>query len=358
MPARRDNGNKRLHRDQESQRRIQAEAGEQPRDGAKRWTDVEDHELAVPQGATAQCATRPPTVLELLPEVDRGHPCRYGRCRLERGDAVVRLRYLVCSLSLTAGLLVSPVLAPSAEAGQPGALLSVVHGVRGLVADIRIDGVMVIRGFTPERVTDPLPLSAGRHHLQVWRSGVAPRTKPVLDTSVTVKPGEQDTAALGISTEEHPTLTLYRDSNLLPTPGSTALAVRGLADVPSVKVLVGDRTLAASLRPGGQDLLQVAAGTYPVSAETVAGVMLPPQNVPVAAGRAVVLYLIGSRTDGTLGWVAQVIRPVDSAAAPTRINTGVGPLPSTPTRVPLGMLLSPLALGAALLPRSRRYRAA
>jgi len=86
--ARRDTGNKRPHRDQESQRHIQAEAGEQPSDVAKLRIDTEDHELAVPQGATALRATPPPTVLELLPEVlqQNVEPLReiisanWGRC--------------------------------------------------------------------------------------------------------------------------------------------------------------------------------------------------------------------------------------------------------------------------------------
>jgi len=121
---------------------------------------------------------------------------------------------------------------------------------------------------------------------------------------------------------------------------------------------LGERTLAQALRPGGQGLLQVPASTYSVSAAGVGvGVIVPPQDVPVATGRAVVLYVIGSQSQGTLGWVAQTVRPT-SAAAPRRISTGVGPLPSPPSRTPMVLLSAPLAAAAVLLKRLRRAHSA
>lgn len=264
-------------------------------------------------------------------------------------------RVLVCCAALTASLLVPAVLVPAASAEPGGAVVTVVHGVRGLVADVRIDGARVLSGFAVERITDPLPLAAGSHHLQVWPTGAEPPTgKPVLDTTIKVTTGEQATAALGVGPGGRPTVTVYDDKTLLPTPGSTALAVRGLAEAPNVEVLANARTLAQALRPGGQGLLQVPAGTYSVSAAGVGGgVIVPPQDVPVATGRAVVLYLIGSQSQGTLGWVAQTVRPT-SAAAPKRISTGVGPLPSPPSRTPTVLLIVPLAAAAVLLKRFRR----
>lgn len=267
-------------------------------------------------------------------------------------------RVPVCCAALSAFLLMPAVLAPAASAEPGGAVLTVVHGVRGLVADVRIDGARVLSGFAVERITDPLPLAAGSHHLQVWTTGAAPTGKPVLDTTIKVTAGEQATAALGVAPGGRPTVTVYDDKTLLPTPGSTALAVRGLADAPNVEVLANARTLAQALRPGGQGLLQVSAGTYSVSAAGVgSGVIVPPQDVPVATGRAVVLYLIGSQSQGTLGWVAQTVRPT-SAAAPKRISTGVGPLPSPPSRTPTVLLIVPLAVGAVLFKRFRRAHSA
>ncbi len=268
-------------------------------------------------------------------------------------------RVLVRCAVLTATLLVPAVLAPAASAEPRGALVTVVHGVRGLVADVRIDGAQVLSGFAVQRITDPLPLAAGSHHLQVWPTGAAPTGKPVLDTTIKVTAGEQATAALGVAPGGRPMVTVYDDKTLLPMPGSTALAVRGLADAPpNIKVLANERTLAQALRPGGQGLLQVPAGTYSVSAAGVGvGVIVPPQDVPVATGRAVVLYLIGSQSQGTLGWVAQTVRPT-SAAAPRRISTGVGPLPSPPSRTPMVLLIAPLAAAAVLLKRLRRAHSA
>ena len=82
---------------------------------------------------------------------------------------------------------------------------------------------------------------------------------------------------------------------------------------------------------------------------------MPSQDVPVAAGRAVVLYLVGSQEDSTLGWVAQTIRPA-AAAAPTRVDTGVGPLQEATDGPPAALLLA-LPAGALALLAARRRRA-
>ncbi len=265
-----------------------------------------------------------------------------------------------CALARAAVLvpaLVGPLMvAPPARADSPGALVSVVHGVRGLVADVTIDGTRVLSGFAVQRITDPLLLAAGAHHLQVWPTGVAASSKPILDSTIRVTAGERATAALGVASDGRPTVEMYDDRTLLTTPGSTALAVRGLANAPGIKILAGTRTLATHLRLAEQGVLQVAPGTYSISAVAQNGAkVVPPQDVPVVAGRAVVLYLIGSESDATLGWVAQVVRP-PSAASPNRVNTGLGPLPPHPSFASTGVLLGCLVVSATGLAHGRRRR--
>lgn len=256
-----------------------------------------------------------------------------------------RARLAIGSTALSVGCLITIASAPAATAAPAStASLTVVHGVRGLVADVRLDGALVLSGFAPERVTDPLTLTAGSHHLQVWPTSVSPGTTPLVDKTFTIMAGEHATAALGVASGQRTTVTVYDDKTLLPNAGATALAVRGLADASGVKVVASGRTIAASLGSGQQEVQQVSPGTYTVSAR--AGVTaVPAQEVPVVAGRAVVLYLIGSQVNSTLSWIAQTVRPTASAAAPRRVNTGDGPLPATPDRVPLAaLLLLPLGM--------------
>ena len=250
--------------------------------------------------------------------------------------------------------------APASAAGTD-ATLTVVHGVRGLVADVSLDGVLVLSGFAPERVTDPLTIAAGVHHLQAWPSGASQTGEAVIDQQITLAPGQKATAGIGIGADNKPVVTVFDDGSLLTDSGSTALAVRGLANAAPMRVTAGDRTVSESLTATKQDVLQVTPGTYPVAIAPAAGgaAVVPAQDVPLVAGRAVVLYLIGSQADNTLGWVAQTIRPA-SSAAPLRVDTGVGPVPvaggTTTTALVLGLPVGLLALAA--LRRRRRSLAA
>lgn len=262
---------------------------------------------------------------------------------------------------LGAGLLALalPVLSPSpASAAGTDATLTVVHGVRGLVADVQLDGKLVLSGFAPERVSDPLTIPAGTHHVQAWPSGTPQNTPPIVDTSITLTPGEQATAGIGLTTDGKPVVTLFDDGALLADSGGTALAVRGLAAAGPMRVVAGDQTVAGALTSTQQAVQQIAPGTYPVSIVPADGSdpVLPAQDVPLVAGRAVVLYLIGSQADNTLGWVAQTVRP-NAAAAPVAVNTGVGPVPvaggTGTTLLVLGLpvgLLGLVALRRRLLP--------
>ena len=260
------------------------------------------------------------------------------------------------SVAVTAGLL-ALALAPAAPAAAQqaeDAKLTVVHGVRGLVADVRMDGALVLSGFAPERVTEALAVPPGTHRVQAWRTGQPADTPPLVDQEITVQAGQDLTAGIGLDAGGVPRITLFDDDTLLPDSGSTALAVRGLAAADPVRVVAGDRTIATELNPGQQQVQQLPAGTYPVSVVPADGSdpAIPAQDVPVVAGRAVVLYLIGSQSDATLGWVAQTVLP--NGAAPTRVDTGVGPLPEGEAAgLPAGLAVLPVGLLAVLALRRR-----
>ena len=163
----------------------------------------------------------------------------------------------LAAVSLAAPLAL--LTAAPAAAADP-ASVTVVHGVRGLVADVRLDGKLVLSGFAPERVTDALRVPAGRHRIQAWPSGADEDTEPVVDEFLTLEAGQQATAAIGLDGEGNADITLYDDEELLPEEGDTALVVRGLAEADAVRVLAGDRTVAPSLTSASQGLARVPAG--------------------------------------------------------------------------------------------------
>ncbi len=248
--------------------------------------------------------------------------------------------------------------APLAAKGDGTSVVTVVHGVRGLVADVKLDGKLVLSGFAPERVTDPLTVPAGEHRVQIWRSGSDQQGPPLLDATVDLPAGGRSTAGVGTGPGGKPFLALYDDDELLPDLGSTTIAVRGLADASDVTVTADGETIAESLDPRQEESERVDPGTYEVTAldGDSSRALVTPQDVPVTAGRAVVLYLIGSEQDKTLGWVAQTVRP-GTSGAPQRMDTGVGPLPEqdvTRATVPASLLAGTASLLLAGAVRARR----
>lgn len=239
------------------------------------------------------------------------------------------LRFLLPVVVCGAVLVPAPATAVVQAAATP-ALVSVVHGVRGLVADVRVDGKLVLSGFAPQRVTDPMALSAGRHRVQIWTAGSPASAKPALDTSVTVTAGSHGTLAVGLSSQGKPQITLY-DDNLDPAgSGRTAFAVRNIAATPPVRITVDTAVVADAILAPQQKVTAVTPGAHTVAVLPAAGTspLFPPQSVPTVAGRAMALYLIGSANDNSLGWVAQPIR----GAAPSNVRTGVGPMDQPASR--------------------------
>ncbi len=260
-----------------------------------------------------------------------------------------------CLIGLAAPVALA---AAPAHAADGDATITVVHGVRGLVADVQLDGKLVLSGFAPERVTDPLSIPAGTHRVQAWPSGSDPATTPaVVDQTITVTAGERASAAIGLGNDGKAVITLFDDAALLLTSGSTALAVRGLAQAGAMRVTAGSTSVSGSLTSTQQAVVQIAPGTDPVSIVPADGTdpAVPAQDVPLVAGRATVLYLIGKQSDNTLGWVAQTVQPASATAAPLRVNTGVGPVPvaggTATTALVVGL---PVALLGAAVVRRRR----
>jgi len=88
-----------------------------------------------------------------------------------------RLTAAVMAVALVSpvAILVMPVPAQAADTGT----VTLVHGVRGLVADIYLDGAVALQVFQPERTAGPLTLPAGSHAVDVRAAGSAATSTPL-----------------------------------------------------------------------------------------------------------------------------------------------------------------------------------
>ena len=271
--------------------------------------------------------------------------------RISRWVGVGIAALAVAAFSTTA----SAQQAPGEQVGS----VRVVHGLRGLVADIYLDGNLALPTFQPERATDPLSIPAGQHLVEIRTAGAAKTDTPLLAQNVTVPAGFEGSFIAHLGADGNPTLTAYAD-NLTPVPaGQTRVIVRHAAAADGVSVLLNDQPAITSLAPDAEGIDVVAAGNYKVAVTPLAGgaPLATPQDVQFAEGTANFMYLIGSQADGTLGWAAVQVK--DLQTAPAVIQTGDGSTlshDSGANPLAIGAIAAALvaAVGAMVMVRTRR----
>ena len=273
------------------------------------------------------------------------------------------VRSLVAMALLAGGLatLASPAGAQEAAQTLTGTL-TVVHGLRGLVADVYMDGALALQTFQPERTTDPLQIPAGEHLVEVRVAGAAPTTAPVLSATLTVRADQRLSAVVHLTDTGQPTITLYEDNLAVVPPGQSRVIVRHAAAAPPITVRLNEVPLASGLANQNEAAGQVAAATYQVAVTDAAGahVLALPQEIPFAEGTANFMYLIGDQAQGTLGWIAKQVTGLQSA--PSAVQSGNSGLKASDPRggddrgvaVVLGVAVAVAAAGGALLVRGRR----
>lgn len=253
-------------------------------------------------------------------------------------------------LALAAALTVgAPAMAAVSATGQ----VVIVHGVRGLVANVDVDGSRALSAFQPERTTDPLKLTAGNHTVAV-RAANDPAAAPLLQQTVAVPAGGLVSAAVGLTPTGQPSLTLFNERGPAVPAGQARLVVRHIAAAPTVQVTVDAKPLSPALSGGPrQSLSDIAPGNHAVAVVGPDGSpVLAAQNVPLRAGTVTTIYLIGSQAEGTLTWLARV----SDSRALAGVPTGTAGLAATSRSVPwpAGVLL--LAALLLVLPVRRMRR--
>src|SRR5689334_20970904 len=96
-----------------------------------------------------------------------------------------------CAVLATGGLLATM---PAAAAAPPGAsqatgTVTIAHGLRGVLADVRVDGNLVATAFSPDRVSDAMTVPVGTHTVEIWKAGMPASSPPALHGSVVVTAG-------------------------------------------------------------------------------------------------------------------------------------------------------------------------
>ena len=268
-------------------------------------------------------------------------------------------RWVGAGIAALAVAAISTTASAQQAPGEQVGSVRVVHGLRGLVADIYLDGNLALPTFQPERATDPLSIPAGQHLVEIRTAGAAKTDTPLLAQNVTVPAGFEGSLIAHLGADSQPTLTAFAD-DLTPVPaGQTRVIVRHAAAADGVSVLLNDQPAITSLAPDAEGTDVVAAGNYKVAVTPLAGgaPLAAPQDVQFAEGTANFMYLIGSQADGTLGWAAVQVK--DLQTAPEVIQTGDGSTlshDSGANPLAIGSIAAALAaaVGAMVIVRTRR----
>jgi Domain of unknown function (DUF4397) len=271
-----------------------------------------------------------------------------------------RIMHILTGLAVAAVTMGGAVATPSTGHAQPDettGLVRVVHGLRGLVADVYLDGTLVLPTFRPERATEPLPIPAGDHLVEIRQAGAAATEEPLLTQEVTVPAGFRGSVVAHLDAEGNAKLTAFADDLSAVPAGQSRVVVRHAAAAGPVNVLLNEQStfegLASEVEAGGL----VGAGAYEVAVTPARGgqPLAAPEQVQYPDGTANFMYLIGSQADGTLGWAA--VRVGNLESAPAGIQTGDGSTEASPGgEFPIGVLVViPVALGlVAVWSRTRR----
>jgi hypothetical protein len=243
------------------------------------------------------------------------------------------------------------VLAPGAAEAQATSTVTVVHGLRGLVADVYLDGKIAIAAFQPERVSDPMTVPAGKHRVEIRTAGASATSPPALAATVDLVPGTRYSAVAHLDPQGRPALSAFTD-DYPPLPmGKARAVIRHVAAAGPVDVHLGSRVVAAGLVNGKESDAVVPAATYTLAAMPAGQPqhLLPVESVPFREGQATVMYLIGSMKDGTLTWLAQQVKGLQTV--PGGIRAGDGPLPQRRPTGTVAALAVAVVGGLALVAR-------
>jgi hypothetical protein len=232
-----------------------------------------------------------------------------------------------------------------AEAKPSDATVTVLHGLPHFTADIYVNGKLVLDGFKPKSLTDPLPLAPGSYRLAIRPVGKPASSPPVLARTVSLQAGHDYTVAAHLTPAGNPALSVFDNSASNLPPGRSELVVRPLATAPAVTVEANGQTLLNDVAAGSESGARVDPGRYSVRVlSTNQRPLVAPEQLSVSEGKVYFLYVVGSQKDNSL---ALMVQSVASSGDPTGVQTGSGGLAS-PSNAWRGALILGASLGFIL----------
>lgn len=263
------------------------------------------------------------------------------------------VRSVVSALAMVAVLVLAvPAHAAEGDASE----VTFVHGIRGFFTDVYLDDELILKGFAPERVTEPMNLEPGEHRIDLREADAPADAKPAVTKTFDVPADAKLTAVAHWTGVEDCTITLYDDVGDMVAAGSGRLVARHAAATGKVEFSLDDMTFDKPLTPASEMSESVDPGEHTVAVNSADG-LSKSSSVPVPEGSARVVYLVGSAKEDTLGLLTQTVDGLESD--PEGVPTGNSGLAATSdTGAPVLPLVLLAMLGAALLPALSRGRAA
>ncbi|WP_445155876.1 DUF4397 domain-containing protein [Arthrobacter sp. Hor0625] len=209
-------------------------------------------------------------------------------------------------------------LAGPAQAAEPNAQLSVLHGVPELTVDVWVNGERTLDDFAPGTLAGPLALPAGDYELAITAADAADASAPVIGpVKVTLAASGNYTAVANLDAAGKPTANFFTNDVAQIGPGKGKLTVRHTAAAPAVDVLAGGSPVISGLANAKEKTLTLDPATLS-AAVAAAGTTAPvigPADVAVAEGTHTIVYAWGSLADKNLQLAVQNIEGLHSAPA-------------------------------------------
>jgi Domain of unknown function (DUF4397) len=269
-------------------------------------------------------------------------------------------------VAAAAALVALPLVAPvsAVATGTPTlsgtGVVTLIHAVPGLVADVAVDGKTVLTGFTASRVTDPVTLSAGSHTVALTADNGPDAGKVVLTATLDIVAGTTSTAVVGLTPDGKPKAFVFPEMPIAVPPGKAGVVRRQVAASAPVTLVVDGSVLPiGALANGASVTTDAPAGTHQVVVKSASGAtQLGAQPATLQADRVTTLYLIGSSPDKSMSWVATT-RLASALTSLSAVPTGDGstaePVMTDRTNVSIGMAAAiAVTMGAAAFLITRR----
>jgi hypothetical protein len=219
------------------------------------------------------------------------------------------MRKLLVFLTALAAVLGLAAL-PASAGDQPKKTgsLTVVHGIPKLPVDVYVNKKLVAPGVTFTKLaTFELPVA--QYEVAFRPAGASPKTKPVLQSHVGVKPGVSKSLVAHLKANGKPTLTTYYN-NTTKNRDLAQVTVRHNAAAPAVDIIANDSiTLINALTNPRQGKAVVAAGTYNVKvvADADNSVVALSADLTLRARTNTIVYAVGDLAAGSFTVIVQVL---------------------------------------------------